>query len=76
MNHMISKAKLLSHRINVLHHHLYLCEGYSGPKWARSTWQPSSIHFRHGTKVLFIFRWSKNWQKMKNTLGSMAILDL
>ena len=51
----LSKAKLLlKFRSNVLHRHFYLPEvdTYTGPKWQRSTWQPSSINFRHGTSLL------------------------
>ena len=36
----------ITFRSNVLHHHFYL------PEWPKSTWQPSSIHFRHGTNHL------------------------
>ena len=43
------KAKLHTFESNVLHHHFF---PEVGPKWTRSTWQPISIHFRHGTSPL------------------------
>jgi hypothetical protein len=46
----ITKAKVLLEAIIIFtipEVHKYTCS-----KWPKSTWQPSSIHFRHGTSLL------------------------
>ena len=48
----IDKAKLLLEAKFFIIIFTYLQSRYTGSKWSRSTWQPSSIHFRHGTSLL------------------------